>query len=87
MVARRLDFKYIWIDSLCILQDSPTDKEHEIPKMPSYYKNACITICAGGGDCHQGFLSPRDRCDRHPDNPWQKDLLQMPYLSKLEKPG
>ena len=82
MVARKLGFRYIWIDSLCILQDSPTDKELEIPKMPSYYKNASITICAGGSDCHQGFLGPRDRCDRHPDNPWQKDLLQMPYLSK-----
>jgi hypothetical protein len=79
-LARKLGCRYIWIDSLCIIQDSPTDKEAEIPKMPSYYKNAYLTICAGGVSCHQGFLAPRDRCSQHAENPWPKDLLQMPFL-------
>jgi hypothetical protein len=29
--------KYIWIDAMCILQDSPEDKEIEIARMPLYY--------------------------------------------------
>lgn len=39
---------YIWIDSLCIMQDSINDWEHEAPLMREVYKNGLVTIAATG---------------------------------------
>lgn len=46
-VTRALGFRYIWIDSLCIVQDRPSDWEAEAKKMGSYYRNAHVTLVAG----------------------------------------
>lgn len=45
-VARRLSVQWIWIDSLCIIQDSKSDWEIESSKMCDYYSNAYLTISA-----------------------------------------
>jgi hypothetical protein len=45
-VARRLGIDWIWIDSLCIIQNDTSNWEVEASKMPDYYKNAYITISA-----------------------------------------
>ena len=45
-VARCLDIEWIWIDSLCIIQDSKADWETESGKMCDYYSNAYLTISA-----------------------------------------
>lgn len=42
----RLGYEYIWIDSLCIIQDDPSDWERESVKMGSIYGNAVCTIAA-----------------------------------------
>lgn len=42
--AQKLGFRYIWIDSLCIVQDSETDKHVECAKMASVFRNAALTI-------------------------------------------
>jgi Heterokaryon incompatibility protein (HET) len=44
--CRRLSIKYIWIDSLCIIQDSIDDWKTEAATMHLVYKNALITITA-----------------------------------------
>lgn len=60
-VARTLGFRYLWIDSLCIIQDSPEDKACEIEKMGRVYNNASLTISAGNADqCFSGFLRGRE---------------------------
>ena len=38
--------KYIWIDSLCIIQDDQADWELESAKMADIYQNAVLTIAA-----------------------------------------
>ncbi|OMP86553.1 hypothetical protein BK809_0003723 [Diplodia seriata] len=38
--------RYLWIDSLCIIQDDQTDWETESQKISSIFKNAQITIIA-----------------------------------------
>ncbi|KAL7628332.1 hypothetical protein AAE478_002532 [Parahypoxylon ruwenzoriense] len=58
LVARRLNFSYLWIDSLCIIQDSPSDWETEAAKMGDVYAGAFCTIAAtgspdGDGGCFQ----------------------------------
>jgi len=43
-VTRNLGLQYLWIDSLCILQDSADDWEIECANMANIYRNAEFTI-------------------------------------------
>lgn len=45
-VAERLGVKYVWIDSLCIIQDSADDWDRESASMSSVYSHACCTVAA-----------------------------------------
>ncbi|KAH8666791.1 heterokaryon incompatibility protein-domain-containing protein [Xylariales sp. PMI_506] len=45
-IARALDVRYLWIDSLCIIQDDPDDWEREAARMADVYANAYLTIAA-----------------------------------------
>jgi hypothetical protein len=59
-LTRKLCFKYLWVDSLCIIQDSDTDKACEINNMGKIYESAAVTIIAASAkDCHDGFLSTK----------------------------
>ena len=52
-----LGISHIWIDSLCIIQDSVSDWETEAAKMGDVYQQASITIIAASStSCHSGFL-------------------------------
>ena len=80
-LTRRLGLRYVWIDSLCILQDSDEDKERELPRLAAYYKDAYVTICAAVAEsCHDGFLQTHDECKTHPGTGIPSDLLRMPFL-------
>ncbi|KAF9773647.1 hypothetical protein IL306_008518 [Fusarium sp. DS 682] len=46
VVTRALDIQYLWVDSLCILQDSPEDWSREAPKMDDIYSHAEVVIAA-----------------------------------------
>jgi hypothetical protein len=46
LITRRLGHRYIWIDSLCIIQDSKSDWEYEAARMADVYQNAWLTISA-----------------------------------------
>ncbi|KAK7179144.1 hypothetical protein DPSP01_012204 [Paraphaeosphaeria sporulosa] len=46
IITRQMGLRYIWIDSLCIIQDSARDWETESFKMGSIYENALFTIAA-----------------------------------------
>jgi hypothetical protein len=55
-ISRLLGIDYLWIDSLCIIQDSEADWERESARMASVYANAHLTIAAsrsadGSGGC------------------------------------
>ena len=59
-ITRKLGVRYLWIDSLCIIQDSPSDWEMESANMGSVYKNAFVTIAASGArNDDQGCLFER----------------------------
>ena len=58
--TRQLNIRYLWVDSLCIIQDSERDKIQEIQKMPQIYSNATVTLSAAAAQhCDEGFLRPR----------------------------
>jgi serine/threonine protein kinase len=42
--AQRLGYRYIWTDSLCIIQDSKDDKREECANMASVFRNAALTL-------------------------------------------
>lgn len=45
-IARQLGIRYLWIDSLCILQDSAQDWEKESQMMARVYGDATLTLSA-----------------------------------------
>lgn len=60
VVVRRLQIKYLWIDSLCILQDSPEDWKHESAQMHHVYGNAYVTLAADDSrDSSEGLFRVR----------------------------
>ncbi|KAJ4027603.1 hypothetical protein NW761_014757 [Fusarium oxysporum] len=61
-IVRMLKIDYIWIDSLCIIQDSQSDWELESLQMCDYYENSFLTIStATSPNSTIPFLGPRDK--------------------------
>lgn len=59
-ICRRLDIQYLWIDSLCIIQDSQEDWATQSAMMADIYQGAYFTLAlASGEDSHQPILSQR----------------------------
>ncbi|PMD32736.1 HET-domain-containing protein [Hyaloscypha variabilis F] len=57
LLAQRLDLQYIWIDSLCIIQDSEADWNTESAKMAEVYAGAVVTIAAtSANDGREGLF-------------------------------
>lgn len=54
LITRILGIQYIWIDSLCIIQDSGSDWEEEAAKMGSIYFEAYLVIAATGSSDGDG---------------------------------
>jgi hypothetical protein len=69
-VVRELDMKYLWVDSLCIVQDDDTgSKEDSISKMDHVYGDAFLTIYAATGNAANAGLPgvlPGTRGQRQP---------------------
>ena len=60
-VTRMLKIRFLWVDALCILQDSTEDKMKEINTMGDIYKHATVTIAAANASkVTKGFLSIRE---------------------------
>lgn len=57
-VTRGLRLRYLWIDALCIIQDSDADKAIQMATMDQVYHSAWVTICAANvRKCTRSFLS------------------------------
>ncbi|CAI6045689.1 unnamed protein product [Clonostachys chloroleuca] len=57
-VARAFKIPFLWVDSLCIIQDDIADWEREASRMGIVYSNAFVTFCSLGSSCHTSFLQP-----------------------------
>jgi Heterokaryon incompatibility protein (HET) len=53
-ITRKLNVQYLWIDSLCIIQDSEQDWTAEAAKMGSVYRNCVVCIAADGAPDSNG---------------------------------
>ncbi|OTA58360.1 HET-domain-containing protein, partial [Hypoxylon sp. EC38] len=57
-IARQLGIRYVWIDSLCIIQGNRADWECESKGMAQVYGNATLTIIAArSADSQLGFVT------------------------------
>ncbi|KAK4240137.1 a97f8ef6-a9b0-4f8b-8fdf-2c72f37eda9e [Achaetomium macrosporum] len=57
----RLGLRYLWIDSLCIIQDDADDWAREAARMADIYRNAHLVVNAANSDADsKAFLSPRN---------------------------
>lgn len=66
-VAQRFGVEYIWIDCLCIIQDSPEDWKKESVLMASIYGNSHLNIAATAStDGRGGCFRPRRPSALHP---------------------
>jgi hypothetical protein len=60
-IARLLSVEYLWIDSLCIMQDSKEDWEVESTRMRAIYANSYCTVAASWApDPTSGLFKERD---------------------------
>lgn len=70
--TQRLGFRYLWVDSFCIIQDSKEDKNREIPLIRKTFQNAAVTIIAASSHkVSDGFLQ---------DRPVPAPAIQVPFL-------
>lgn len=64
-LAVNLDVRYVWVDSICIIQQDAEDWENEATMMAGYYQHAWLTVAAtktiiqGGGFLRQTHMDPR----------------------------
>jgi hypothetical protein len=56
LVARKLGIRYLWIDSLCIIQGDVTDWEIESSRMAGVYSNAYVNLAASSSRDSRGGL-------------------------------
>ena len=78
-LAQGIGIRYLWIDSLCIIQGDSRDWHSEAAKMGDVYRNAALVVAASGAkDSSEGlFVS-----ERQPST-----VLQIPYISDGECKG
>jgi len=56
-VTRALGLRYLWVDSLCIIQDNERDWQRESALMAKVYSNAALTIAAAAAmDASEGLF-------------------------------
>ncbi|KAH8733001.1 heterokaryon incompatibility protein-domain-containing protein [Phaeosphaeriaceae sp. PMI808] len=78
-IVRSLDVGYIWIDSLCIVQegDGGADWKHEAARMHSVYRNSyCNIAIADSSDSTHGAFRKRD----------PEDIVPVSYLPTDNSP-
>ncbi|KAF2001977.1 HET-domain-containing protein [Amniculicola lignicola CBS 123094] len=82
-VCHGIGLSYLWVDSLCIVQDDSADWEREAPQMLDIYANSHLTIYATAArSCKEKFLGPQQFGNPH----WQR-AVQAEIPVGLELPG
>jgi hypothetical protein len=73
-LTRRLGLRYLWIDSICIIQkgDGGQDWKVEALNMARYYQHSRLTIAGTACDEKDGLFPPSSR-------PRPYNIVQLPY--------
>ncbi|GAW17765.1 hypothetical protein ANO14919_072320 [Xylariales sp. No.14919] len=74
IVTRALGQRYLWVDALCIIQDSKLDWEIESAKMASIYRSSLLTLAAATATAaSDGFLNQEHKAST------AKSAYQQPW--------
>lgn len=66
-VTRSFGCRFLWLDSLCIIQDVEQDKHREVALMGEIYRNTLLTIAAAkGADPDAGLFAEREPRTQRP---------------------
>ncbi|KAI1825624.1 HET-domain-containing protein [Xylaria intraflava] len=57
IVTRALGYRFLWVDALCIIQDSPADLDVQLAQMDRIYGLSVLTIVARGSTSSNSGLS------------------------------
>ncbi|KAH7068366.1 heterokaryon incompatibility protein-domain-containing protein [Paraphoma chrysanthemicola] len=96
LVTRKLGFRYLWIDSLCIYQDSVDDWQAEAGHMSDIYgRAACCIAATASTDSDSGLFRYRTSypplvgCDSFPRPPFKISVERpkAPALEDMPPPG
>jgi hypothetical protein len=81
-----LGLQYLWIDALCIIQDSADDCQRELGSMAEIYADSTVTIAAiGATSADSGFPLSRNKltmvdCRVSPDTVISADFMGQDYI-------
>jgi hypothetical protein len=83
-VTRSLGLRYLWIDSLCIIQDSREDWEKESALMCQIYSNGfCNISAAAAKNCLEGLFFDRHPIETRPVNVFLRPSNVLPAMYTL----
>ena len=84
-VAELLQERYLWVDAICIQQDSEDDKKVQIPNMDRIYGCAKLTIVAGAGsDAWAGLPGVGPKIKPRPIQQRLSTIKDLPLVTTLE---
>lgn len=87
-VARAVGLRYLWMDTVCLIQDDEADKGKEIPKMGDYYANAFFTIFTSSSrDSTISFINTRNRYYEPHRFPFGQDGVSGVHVRRLGVEG
>jgi hypothetical protein len=80
-LCRRLGFRYLWIDSLCIVQDDRDEWAVAVNNMADIYSHSAVTIAVTvAADCSSGFVEGSFP-EADPRIPWFDSSTQLSGLA------
>lgn len=85
-VTKALGYRYLWVDSLCIVQDDDSTKQSLMDVMDAIYSSADVTLVAStgkGADC--GLSGWSDKSMRSQRLALVKDDLRVGVLSNYQR--
>jgi hypothetical protein len=90
-IKRAMNIRYLWIDSLCIVQNDIVDWETEAAAMASIYGHSYFTIATTASkDSSEGCLRPRKPIallpnpESEPTEPWHPSETLLVYPESTE---
>lgn len=93
LISQKLNIPYLWIDSICIIQDDPKDWQHEAAQMAAIYANAYITLAAASAEdstegCVPEPLAPSTRFEAlDPTTPEESGGTCLAFARPLDRPS
>jgi hypothetical protein len=84
IMTRQLGVRFLWIDSVCIVQDDENDWQRQAAKMCNVYSQSYLTLAAVySPDCDGGLFSNSDECQAREIGSFTQDDLQCKVYARL----